>query len=112
MNVYSVKDIVMVYGHKATVQWIEYLSNTNNKNETNKIYAVKYLNKNGYMDGIYRGKKMFTPENGLIVICSHESIKPYNSNFPKPGYIYIYFTNNYYKLCLSFVVLSYSVLYC
>ncbi|SCM04680.1 serine/threonine protein phosphatase 7, putative [Plasmodium chabaudi chabaudi] len=79
MDTYNVKDTVMVYGHKATIQAIEHLSDENNKNEINKIYAVKYLNKNGYTDGTYRGKKIFTPKDGLIVICSHKSIKPYNT---------------------------------
>ncbi|SBS93437.1 serine/threonine protein phosphatase 7 (PP7) [Plasmodium malariae] len=78
---YSVNDTVMIYGHKATIVGIKNIINEKSKEETSTIYAAKYANKVGYTGGIYRKEKIYTPEDGsLVIFCSFNSIRPYSGN--------------------------------
>ncbi|KOB88473.1 hypothetical protein PFDG_02393 [Plasmodium falciparum Dd2] len=79
MENYNIEDVVMIYGHKAIIESIQNVENVKSEIQPNKIYVGKYVNKKGYSDGTYRKKKIYTPQNDeLVILCSYNSIKPYN----------------------------------
>ncbi|KMZ83793.1 PP1-like protein serine/threonine phosphatase [Plasmodium vivax Brazil I] len=75
----KVKDTVMVYGYKATVEHIGEVQAGKDSPEKRKIYAVKFSNRDGYTDGVYRDARVFTPEDGaLVAFCLRDSIRPFS----------------------------------
>ncbi|EUD65899.1 protein phosphatase [Plasmodium inui San Antonio 1] len=77
----KVKDTVMVYGYKATIEHIEEVPGGKASPETRKIYAAKFSDRDGYTDGVYKNERVFTPEDGaLVVFCSRDSIRPFSEN--------------------------------
>ncbi|GAW82989.1 serine/threonine protein phosphatase 7 [Plasmodium gonderi] len=75
----NVNDTVMIYGHKATIEHIQDVATGKNNSEPKKIYVAKFVYRNGYTDGVYKNERIFTPDNGVLVIfCSRNSIRPFS----------------------------------
>ncbi|CAA9990378.1 serine/threonine protein phosphatase 7, putative [Plasmodium knowlesi strain H] len=75
----KIKDTVMVYGYKATIEHIEEIQVGQSSPEKRKIYAARFSNRDGYTDGVYRKERVYTPEDGsMVVFCLRDSIRPFS----------------------------------